>query len=39
MMNAMKDTETGYHYQLMRRAIDNPVIALAQMTQGIDRNQ
>ena len=21
-MNAMKDTETGYHYQLMRRAID-----------------
>jgi AraC family transcriptional regulator of adaptative response/methylated-DNA-[protein]-cysteine methyltransferase len=22
MMNAMKDTETGYHYQLMRRAID-----------------
>ena len=22
MMNAMKDTEAGYHYQLMRRAID-----------------
>ncbi len=22
MMNAMQDTETGYHYQLMRRAID-----------------